>query len=81
MFKREAPIHPMRTPVENHERGITADALMAYEAGELNSNEIINLGQDIYEAAVLPNLPPRYFLLLEHLRRNQLLHMNGRATH
>jgi hypothetical protein len=71
----------MRGPAENHEAGVSAAALMAYEAGELDINQIVSLGQDIYEAAVLPVLKPRYFLLVEHLRRNNLLHMNGRATH
>lgn len=81
MFKHAALFMPMRTPAENNENGISADALIAYEAGELNPNEIVSLGQNIYEAAVLPKLPPRYFLLVEHLRRNNLIHLHGRPTH
>jgi hypothetical protein len=81
MFKRAAPILPMRSPGENAERGITIPAVRAYEAGELDTNEIVSLGQDIYEAGVLPKLPPRYFLLIEHLKRVGLIHMHGRALH
>lgn len=72
---------PLRTPEENHEHGVSGDALSAYERGELTSNEMVSLAQNIYEAAILPKLPPRYFLLLEHMRRNGLIYMVGRASH
>lgn len=80
MFKRCALL-PMRTPRENAKQGIDLAVAQAYEAGQLDSNAIVSLGQDIYEAGVLPKLPPRYFLLIEHLKRVALLHTHGRAFH
>lgn len=71
----------MRTPAENAKRGIHPDTLIAYERGEMTSDEIISMGQDLYEAGVLPRMAPRYFLLTEHLKRNNLVHTYGRAFH
>ena len=78
MFKR---VLPMSGPIENQKAGIHLDTLKAYERGDLNTNEIVSLGQDIYEAGVLPKLPPRYFLLIQHLKAVCLIHTHGRALH
>lgn len=72
---------PMRTPQENGKAGVALERLKAYEAGDMNANAIVSLAQDIYEAGVIHKLPPRYFLLTEHLRRNNLIHTHGRAFH
>lgn len=71
----------MRTPAENAEHGVSRASVLAYEAGELDSNQIISLGQNVYEAGLLPKLPPRYFLLIEHLKRVGLLYAYGRPFH
>lgn len=78
MFKR---LLPMNGPIENQRIGVHLDTLKAYERGELNTNEIVSLGQDIYEAGVLPKLPARYFLLIQHLKTVLLIHTHGRALH
>lgn len=75
------PLMDVLSPNANAQHGVDRHALTAYERGELSANEVVSLGQIIYEAGVLPKLPPRYFLLLEHLKRNGLIHVNGRALH
>lgn len=74
-------ILPLKSPQENGEVGLSRDVVAAYDAGELDPNQIVCVGQDIYESGVMPRLPPRYFLLVEHLKRTNLIHTHGRAFH
>lgn len=78
MFKR---LLPMRSPQENARFGMPRVTLAAYEAGEMDAQALPSLGQDLYETGVLPKLPARYFLLVEHLRGAGLIHTHGRAFH
>lgn len=77
MFKHPEPILPLRGPAENMNGGVPRRHFNAYESDEFTVNQIVCFAQNIVEAAILAKLPPRYFLLVEHLKRNGLIHIPG----
>lgn len=72
---------PFLTPAGTAKAGLTRALFLAYESDQLDLGHTALLAQNIYEAGLLPKLPPRYYLMVDHYARMGLIHVAGRPFH